>query len=251
MRSLTLDTTSFTPNLVNLLRLLPNNISNSVWEAVSNPHAKPVPQSPYEDRLKYITAKYVDRAFVEPLPLSTTANELLLKSITKGDLRGVLWALASKANPNGGTATLPAILLALLQEDKPTNPQGKPDSGSSTPTSQEPPNYPIAELLVLNGATPIEPKSLPAEASNLSEPAKQYLQAKADRVQQNLQSPPPQYTTPSKSTTGLGISSNPPPSSSSGVTSLGDLNRTVSKLQKRLSAGGKTFRTQERDTEGK
>jgi len=250
MRSLTLDTTSFTPDLVNLLRLLPNNISNSVWEAVPNLHAKPVPQSPYEDRLKYITAKYVDRAFVEPLPLSNTANELLLKSIAKGDLRGVLWALASKANPNVGTSTLSPLLLALLQEDKPVNGAGKADSGASTPTSQNTPKYPIAELLVLNGAIPIEPKTLPVEASSLSDAAKQYLQAKADRVQQNLQSPPPQYTVPSKSSTVM--SSNPPPSSSSGVTSLGgDLNRTVSKLQKRLSAGGKTFRTQERDTEGK
>src|SRR2546421_527319 len=160
MRALTLDTTSFTPNLVNLLRLLPNNISNSVWEAVPNSHAKPVPQAPYEDRLKYITAKYFD------------------------------------------------------------------------------------------GATPIDAKTLPAEANSLSDAAKRYLQAKSDRVQQNLQSPPPQHTTPLKSTTGLGISSNPP--ASSGVTSLGgDLNRTVSKLQKRLSAGGKTFRIQDRDTEGK
>jgi|SRR5579862_6197788 len=248
MRSLTLDTTSFTPNLVNLLRLLPNNISNSVWEAVPNSHAKPFPQSSYEDRLKYITAKYVDRAFVEPLPLSVTANELLLTSISKGDLRGVLWALSSKANPNVSNATLPAVLLALLQEDKPT--LGRTDSGSSTPTFHEPPQFPITELLILNGATPIDPKTLPAEANSLSDAAKRYLQAKSDRVQQNLQSPPPQYTTPLKSTAGLGISSNPP--ASSGITSLGgDLNRTVSKLQKRLSTGGKTFRIQDRDTEGK
>jgi hypothetical protein len=188
---------------------------------------------------------------VEPPPPSTTANELLLKSITKGDLKGVLWALASKANPNVCTAALPAVLLALLQEDNPTNALTKTDSGSSTPTSQDTPKYPITELLVLNGATPIEPKALPAEAHGLSEAAKHYLQVKADRVQQNFQSPPPQYTVPPKSTTGLGISSNSAPSSSSVASLGGDLNRTVSKLQKRLSAGGKTFRTQERDTEGK
>src|SRR5437762_8022571 len=101
MRSLTLDTMSFNSNLVNLLRLLPNAVSNSVWERVPSQNLpKPTAQSSYEARHAYIIAKYVNRSFVESLPASATPNELLIRSITHGDIKGVLWALACKADPN-------------------------------------------------------------------------------------------------------------------------------------------------------
>ena len=243
MRSLTLDTTSFTPNLLNLLRLLPNAISNSIWEHVPNPsHPKPTSQSSHDVRQAYITAKYVNKMFVDPLPYSVTANELLIRSITAGDLKGVLWALARKADPNMRSSTLPAIVLALLQDDKLANILGKTDSGSSNGSIQQnqTPKFPFAELLVLNGATPVDPKTLPPEANALSDAAKRYLQEKLDRVSQNVQSPPTHHSVPSKSNSLSSVSSQ-----SGGVTSIGgDLNRTVSKLQKRLSSGGKSLRTQ-------
>lgn len=89
---------------------------------------------------------------------------------------------------------------------------------------------------------PVDPRTLPVEANGLSDSAKRYLQDKLDRILQNSQSPPTQHSVPSK---GLGISSGSPSSSSSqantGNTSIGgDLNRTVSKLQKRLSSSSKT-----------
>jgi len=228
MRSLTLDTTSFTPTLVNLLCQLPNAVSNSIWERVPNASfPKPSPQASYETRLSYITAKYVEKLFAESLPSSTSPNEFLVHSITQRDLKGVLWALAKKADPNTRTPVLPALVVALLQDDKLS-------SGGS-----EPADFPLAELLILNGANPVDPKSLPAEATRLSDAAKEYLQAKSDRVMQNAQSPGVQQNVPGKIPSGLGIS-NSTPSQSLG----GDLNRTVSKLQKRLSAGGKGFRAQ-------
>jgi Arf-GAP/SH3 domain/ANK repeat/PH domain-containing protein len=251
MRSLTLDTTSFTATLLNLLRLLPNSTSNSVWEHIPNPsYPKPTSQSPHEARLAYITAKYVDRLFVEPLSPSTNANELLIRSITDGDLRGVLWALASKADPNTRNPVLPALIVALFQDDRSL---GKTDSGSSSGSTRQIPKFPFAELVALNGATLLDPNNLPAEANGLSDAARLYLRGKSDRV---FQSPQSQRVVPSKSNSGLGISSVSGSLQSTGTIS-GDFNKTVGKLQKRLSSGGKGFRTQisppildkERDTD--
>jgi len=235
MRSLTLDTASFNPSLVSLLQLLPNAASNSVWE--KNPNSsfpKPSPQSPYETRQAYITAKYVEKVFVEPIAPSTSPNELLIRSITQGDLKGVLWALARKADPNTRTPVLAALVVALQQDEK--FGLGKVDSGSSSGSGPAT-EYPIAELLLLNGANPVDPRTLPPDVS-LSDAAKRYLQAKVDRALQNTQSPPMQHAVPPKNA-GLGISN-----VTSQGSSIGDLNRTVSKLQKRLSTGGKNFRAQ-------
>lgn len=248
MRSLTLDTNSFTPNLLSMLRLLPNAVSNLVWEHTLNPsHPKPTAQSSHEARQAYITAKYVHRSFVDHLPPSTTANELLTKSIATGDLKSVLWALAKKANPNSRSSTPPPIVLALLLDDKLANTLSKSDSGSSNGSlqSKEPPKFPFAELLILNGATPVDPKTISPEANGLSDTAKRYLQEKVDRILQNVHSPPTQHSLPSKSGSIGGNSVGTLSSQSGGTSSIGgDLNRTVSKLQKRLSSGGKNLRTQ-------
>lgn len=245
MRSLTLDTTSFTSSLIDLLQLLPNVVSNSVWECCPKPsYPKPTPQSSYETRHAYITAKYVNKLFVEPLPASTTSNELLIRSVTNGDIRGALWALAKKADPNTRTPVLPALVVALLQDDKTTGILKKTDSGSSNGSDQKLPTFPFAELLFLNGAMPVDPKTLPVDANSLSDVAKRYLQDKMEKILQNAQSPSAQHSVPSKgnSASGTGGSTS---SHSAGPTSIGtDLNRTVSKLQKRLSSGGKNLRTQ-------
>ena len=242
MRSLTLDTTSFTPTLMTLLRLLPNIVSNSIWERNLNPsYSKPGPQSSHEARLSYITAKYVNKVFVEPLPTTTSANELLVKSITAGDIKGMLWAIARKADPNTRTPVLPVLILAILQDEKAGTNLSKTDSSSSSESIQQPPRFPLAELLLLNGAMPVDPRTLPPEVNHLSDAARRYLQDKLERIVQSNQSPPPHHSTPSKNS-GLGISSGSLSSQSASIG--GDLNRTVSKLQKRLSQGGKAYRTQ-------
>jgi Arf-GAP with SH3 domain, ANK repeat and PH domain-containing protein len=243
MRSLTLDTASFTSSLIELLRLLPNAVSNSTWEhSPKQAHLKPTSQSSYEARHAYITAKYVNKLFMEPLPPSTTANELLIRSITNGDIKGVLWALAKKADPNTRTPVLPALVVALLHDDKAADILKKTDSGSSNGSDQKLPKFPTAELLFLNGAMSVDPKTLPVEANSLSDAAKRYLLDKMEKILQNTQSPQTQHSVPSKGGSGTGASTSP---QSAGPTSIGtDLNRTVSKLQKRLSSGGKSQRTQ-------
>jgi len=227
---------------MSLLRLLPNIVSNSIWERIPNPSfPKPGAQSSYEARLAYITAKYVNKVFVEPLPTTTSANELLVKSITSGDIKGMLWAIAKRADPNTRTPVLPVLVLALLQDEKAGTNLSKTDSSSSTESIQPVPRFPLAELLLLNGATPVDPRTLPPEANQLSEAGRRYLQDKLERIVHSAQSPPTHHATPSKNS-GLGISSG---SSSAQSASIGgDLNRTVSKLQKRLSQGGKVYKTQ-------
>jgi Arf-GAP/SH3 domain/ANK repeat/PH domain-containing protein len=253
MRSLTLDTSSFTANLVNLLRLLPNAVSNSVWENAPNPNQpKPTAQSSYETRHAYITAKYVNTKFIESLPMGQSANQYLIGAITHGDLKGVLLALAHKADPNTRAPILPAVVVALFQDDKSAAAVVKADAGS--PNGSTPPSsaFPFAELLVLNGATPVDTKTLPMEVNSLSEAAKRYLQEKQDRAVQNAQSPPTQHVLPVSRSQPYGLTTST--SNSSGQTgsggggsSIGDLNRSVSKLQKRLSSGAKNLRVKQEE----
>jgi len=75
-----------------------------VWEARLDPLLKPTPQATREQRLKFITAKYVERAYVEPLSSTlsryATADETLLTAIKKNEMQQVIYSLVLKANPN-------------------------------------------------------------------------------------------------------------------------------------------------------
>jgi Arf-GAP with SH3 domain, ANK repeat and PH domain-containing protein len=164
VRSLTLDINSFTTDIVELLLLVGNRISNMVWEAKLEPGIKPSPQATREQRLKYITAKYVERAYVEPISRNVsryaTADETLLAGIKKNDIQQVIYALALKANPNltDKSRGTHAVFLALAAAD-PASP-----SQATTPPRGEAAakvvSFPVAEILVQNGAE--IPSSLPA-----------------------------------------------------------------------------------------
>lgn len=162
VRSLTLDIKSFTVDIVELLLLIGNRVSNMVWEAKLDQSLKPGPQATREQRLKFITAKYVDRAFVEPISTTlsryATADETLLAAIKKNEIHQVLYALAVRANPNvvdkmRGTH---AVWLALAAAD--------PASPSPTPAPNAADDkvvpFPVAELLTQNGAE--IPSTMPA-----------------------------------------------------------------------------------------
>ncbi|KAI9166999.1 Eukaryotic translation initiation factor 3 subunit M [Paramyrothecium foliicola] len=154
VRSLTLDIKSFTIDIVELLLLIGNRVSNMVWEAKLDSEVKPGPQATREQRLRFITAKYVDRAFVEPLSPTLsrygTADETLLAAIKRNEIQQVLYALALKANPNvtdkmRGTH---AVWLALAAAD-PAAPSPGQVSGDADGKVVP---FPVAELLVQNGA---------------------------------------------------------------------------------------------------
>jgi len=214
VRSVTLDTNSFTPDVIEVLLKLGNGISNSIWEAKlssgNQPTAvsKPTPQANRETRLKFITAKYVERAFVQPISATlshfSTADETLLASIKKNDITNVSYALALRANPNAQdkSRSTHAVFLALAAADPAapspasTSPQPSPKpsaparpltaGGGPGPAPQVAPSpastaprkpFAVAELLLLNGA------DLPAAAAApipLSAAARAYLLSKAD-----------------------------------------------------------------------
>ncbi|KAK9370268.1 hypothetical protein V1509DRAFT_617259 [Lipomyces kononenkoae] len=196
VRSLTLDTVSFTPDLVDALLAIGNTKANSVWEALpSAVEAKstlfsalgyqqgPVVQqtasstqptqlggaasaSSRQSRLIYITKKYVDRAFVSPVPHPNSALRLSIKG---QDLVGVLRALAFNANANANTllsssatsiAEYSTFLTALVCAPKNAH------------------TFPIAEILLQYGAQ--VPHEVPPDV-RLSGIAADYLYRKSGR----------------------------------------------------------------------
>ncbi|MCJ1225735.1 hypothetical protein MMC12_002384 [Toensbergia leucococca] len=188
IRSLTLDTISFTTDIVEAILQIGNRVSNMIWEAKLDESKKISPQANREQRLKFITAKYVEKAYVTPISSTlshySTADETLLASIKKNDIQGVLYALALRANPNSTdrSRNTHSVFLALAAAD-PASPSGtssvatSPIVRSSTPTGNKVVAFPIAELLVQNGAE--IPTSLPAFP--LSPSAQLYIDQKAGR----------------------------------------------------------------------
>jgi Arf-GAP/SH3 domain/ANK repeat/PH domain-containing protein len=189
VRSLTLDVTSFTPDIVEILLKVGNRISNQIWEARLDPALKPGPMSTREQRLHFITAKYSDRVYVSPISPTMShyanAEETLLASVKKNDIGGVLYALALRANPNARDRSrgTHVVFLALAAADPAppsasVSPASSPLPGARPATPQ--PNrkaFSVAELLLQNGADlPALPAPIP-----LSTCARTYLDFKADQ----------------------------------------------------------------------
>lgn len=182
IRSLTLDVHSFTDDMVELLMQIGNRVSNMVWEAKLDGSHKPEPWANREQRLKYITAKYVDRAFVDFSPAAAhfaNPDEVLLASIKRNDIHGVLASLAQGANANvhDKSRNIHAVYLALVAADP-----ARPSSAASAALAESPAAtltsistvhaFPVAELLIQNGSeVPSELPGIP-----LSPSAKQYIE---------------------------------------------------------------------------
>ena len=185
IRSLTLDTTSFTTDIVELLLLVGNRVSNMVWEAKLDQSTKPMPDATRDQRLRFITSKYADRAYITPIASTishyTSPDDTLIASIKKNDVQGVLYALALRANPNATdrSRNTHSVFLALAAAD-PAAPAGMSTPGASpnaraAPKSSKGAAFPIAELLVQNGA--VIPATLPAFP--LSSSAQLYVDQKS------------------------------------------------------------------------
>jgi Arf-GAP with SH3 domain, ANK repeat and PH domain-containing protein len=172
IRSLTLDIYSFTNDIVELLMMVGNRISNMIWEAKLDQSLKPDATSSRDQRLKFINSKYVDRAYVEISSSQfVSADDTLLTSIKKNEIQGVLHAIAQRANVNAHdrSRNTHAVFLALAAAD-PAYPYGTPQNPIGSPKT--PPgavaakSFPIAELLMQNGAEiPTDPPPIPLSSS--------------------------------------------------------------------------------------
>lgn len=227
VRSLTLDTTTFTEDVIEILLNIGNRRANNVWEArlsslsasanvvstaavsptgppslhpnaldAPEPLAKPTFASSRDQRLKFITQKYVQRAFVQPISSTlshyATPEETLIASIKRNDFPNVLYALALRASPNATdrSRSTPAVILALAAAD-PASPGSTisstslprmPNFGRTGPASGDQAMrrtlFPVAELLIQNGA------DIPIISSSpipLSRSAQMYIEIKTDQ----------------------------------------------------------------------
>ncbi|KAJ5520652.1 Arf GTPase activating protein [Penicillium fimorum] len=242
IRSLTLDVHSFSNDIVEILLQIGNRVSNMIWEANLDQTLKPSASSTREQRLKFITAKYVDRAYVEHLPSPhsrfATPDETLLTSIKKNDIQGVLYGLALRGNVNitDRSRNTHATFLALAAAD-PASP-GSPPTTLAARSSAKAIPFPIAELLVQNGAEiPPQPPSIP-----LSPAAKLYLSQRTARPSA-FSVPPPPLGGKSSANDTLGslptIRSKESSSSSNAPTLADSRDKDREKLSKRGSAGAR------------
>jgi Arf-GAP/SH3 domain/ANK repeat/PH domain-containing protein len=187
VRSLTLDTVSFTHDIVDIIMQIGNRLSNQIWEARLDQTTKPGPQATRDQRLRFITDKYVERVFVQPLAMAqshySTPDDTLLASVKKDDIRQVLYALALKANPNAAdrSRNTHAVFLALAAADPasphPSTPTPAARSPQTDAQKQHPPAFPVAELLLQNGGE--MPTTLPAFP--LSSAAKLFFEQRVAR----------------------------------------------------------------------
>lgn len=173
---MTLDVTSFTPDLTDLLLHAGNTISNNIYEARLEPGIKPQAASSRETRLKFITAKYADRAFVRALTSSlspdATSIHTMLNGVRNNDISQVLHALALRADSNYIDNNGRHVIYLALLAAEPLKSSAQP-SPSTSPTSKvKTPTFPIAELFFQNGGTlesaPIVPLLAPAATNYLA-----------------------------------------------------------------------------------
>ena len=233
IRSLTLDTTSFTPDIIELLLLVGNRVSNMVFEARLDPATKLTPTATREQRLKFITAKYVERTYVEPISATLSRypspDETLIAAIKKNEIQQAIYALALRANPNvtDRSRGTHAVHLALAAAD-PAAPSQLPPP-TPAPAADKATPFPVAELLMQNGAElPSSPPAFP-----LSRAAQAYLELKRGR----------RAVVESSGGSYEGVSALP--SNASSQSSSGDrIQRDrEARLQKRVSAGGRLAKT--------
>ncbi|KAF3904072.1 hypothetical protein ABW21_db0202960 [Orbilia brochopaga] len=160
IRSLTLDVNSFTPDLTELLVKIGNKTANSVWEARLDSKDKPTPTASREARLKFITSKYIGRRYVAAISTAlggTTPDEALASAVKGNDIPMAVYSLAVKANPNlldeRGVHIVYHALAAADPRDENIPENGNGNGSSGTGKEVKEPTFPMAELLLQNGAS--------------------------------------------------------------------------------------------------
>ena len=182
VRSLTMDTNCFNPDLIDLICRIGNGVCNSIFEATLyryDSSMKPNDKAGHDSRVRFITAKYVDRSFVDYPSISP--NDVLLGSLSTNNVAAAYGALASRADVNmvDERSGLPAAILSLLTTSPPSSPSKEVKSGEWRDESSN--TFPLAELLLQNGAELTARINDPAVQSRLSVNARHYVNSKLNR----------------------------------------------------------------------
>ncbi|KAI8092489.1 uncharacterized protein BX664DRAFT_259937 [Halteromyces radiatus] len=171
IRSLTLDSSSYSPDILALLHSMGNAKSNSVWEATlydtNNNNNKIQPTDRREKKLQYIQAKYVVRSFIQPATTDDEKEDVnlcLFKAIDDDDIPQALRAIVLGANVNSCRPGLDdddsdlkipryALHVALLHgRMRDENNIEDDDDISGTSMEERKRLFPMAEFLLQNGA---------------------------------------------------------------------------------------------------
>lgn len=144
VRSLKLDTVSFTQDLVGALTSVSNSVMNGIWEA-RLPQKQPISE---KNRLTFVTGKYVEKLYVRE---AEKPNAELRQAVVEQNVPRVAAALAARANANVTSDDDEPILITSLR---------------SAPAGSR--SFPIAEILILNGAQvpPKMPQGLSSAAQS-------------------------------------------------------------------------------------
>uniref|UniRef100_A0A4W3J183 ArfGAP with GTPase domain, ankyrin repeat and PH domain 1 n=1 Tax=Callorhinchus milii TaxID=7868 RepID=A0A4W3J183_CALMI len=93
VRSLDLD--DWPLELIRVMSSIGNELANSVWEGSTHGRTRPSPDSPREEKQRWIRAKYEQKLFLAPLPCSDLAlGQQLLCASAEESLRAVILLLA-------------------------------------------------------------------------------------------------------------------------------------------------------------
>ncbi|XP_025902234.1 arf-GAP with GTPase, ANK repeat and PH domain-containing protein 3-like, partial [Nothoprocta perdicaria] len=93
VRSLDLD--DWPSELLTVMTAIGNALANAVWEGAVEGYPKPTPESSREEKERWIRAKYEQKLFLAPLPLSDIPlGQQLLRAVVEDDLRLVVTLLA-------------------------------------------------------------------------------------------------------------------------------------------------------------
>ncbi|KAG4305594.1 hypothetical protein PORY_001150 [Pneumocystis oryctolagi] len=183
VRSLMLDTMSFTDNLVDLICQTGNKMTNSIYEATYDSEkntgkiSKPHPNSSREEKQKYIYAKYVDKVFVI---YDSDPTKSLFVGISDKNIKSVIQALASGADPNAIDPETQSSALILSLSSTLQSPELNSDDCNQSHEMM----FPIAEYLLQNGAK-LPSRSFILQQEKLSLCAKIYLQNKYAKNRSN------------------------------------------------------------------
>ena len=92
---------------------LGNTAANKIWEFNLNAKTKPGPTTSYEEKEKYIRAKYEVKQFLAPLPDHGSIEQQIIDYILKMDIKQLAHALAHISLKNVNLTT-------VLSRDKKT-----------------------------------------------------------------------------------------------------------------------------------
>ncbi|KAI8336795.1 hypothetical protein BC941DRAFT_428093 [Chlamydoabsidia padenii] len=147
IRSLTLDSSSYSPDILALLHSIGNAQSNAIWEATLQDDNKIIQSTDRRDKkLQHIQMKYVVRAFIQPSTDDPTC--CLFDAIDKDNIPQALRAIVMGANVNSCHNDRYALHAALLK-------------GRQQDDDDKKRLFPMAEFLLQNGADAsiVDPKS--------------------------------------------------------------------------------------------